>query len=98
MNNRRMNNRTRIVTPEGQPAMQAMYSDEEILMMKHQGLSQMWANYAELVRKSDKENKEEIAAAANTEAADLLRFVIEKAEKQLIEDKKKGEKDASKRG
>jgi hypothetical protein len=90
-----MNNRNRIVNPfEGKKQSMSMpqYSAEDIRMMKHQGLSQMWAQYAELVRGSDIEGKEELAAAANTRAAEHLKTVIDGAEKLL-----KGGEDASKR-
>lgn len=90
-----MNNR-RIVNPfEGKKQSVSMpqYSEEDIRMMKHQGLAQMWAQYGELVRGSDIEGKEEKAAAANTRAAEHLKIVIDGAEKLL-----RGGKDASERG
>lgn len=90
-----MNNR-RIVNPfEGKTQSMPMpqYSDEDIRMMKHQGLSQMWAQYAELVRRSDLDDKEELAAAASSRAAELLKVVIDGAEKLL----KGGEDATSKR-
>jgi hypothetical protein len=88
-----MNNR--IVNPfEGKkPMNHVAYSEEDIRMMKHQGLSQMWAQYAELVRRSDLDGKEELAAAASSRAAELLKSVIDGVEKLL----KGGEDATSKR-
>jgi hypothetical protein len=83
----------RIVNPfEGESRPITQYSKKDIRMMKHQGLSQMWAQYAELVRRSDLEGKEELAAAASSRAAELLKVVIDGAEKLLKEDKDAGER------
>ena len=88
-----MNNRKRIITPGGPMGQQIQYSDEEIMMMKYQGLSGWWAQYAELLRRSDLDDREELAAAASSRAAELLKRVIDAAEKQL--EKMEGEPNAS---
>jgi hypothetical protein len=90
MNDR--NRQPRIVSPEGHPFMQPhQISDRELSIMKHQGLCQIWAQYAELLRRSDIDGKEELAAAASSRAVDYMKVVIDEAEKDLEE----GEKDAT---
>lgn len=94
MNNNRRH-RPRIVGPEGQPFVQPQQlSDLEVLMMKHQTLCHMWSQYAELLRRSDIEGKEELAASASSRAVDHMKFVIDEAEKDLA---KGGEDATSKR-
>lgn len=76
-------NRNRIIRPRG--AIGPEPSAEDIRMMTTQNLVTWWANYAELVKLSDLEDKEQIAAAAHSKAAEHLKIVIDAAEKKLEE-------------